>query len=289
MKRGIQAALVGLALLCTAGNAAGQPSSSVVMDSRGFVYFSDLSTVWRISPTGNRAAVVLGVRSRQLYLDSEDRLYGEDLTTDDITGRPFHRVWRLDPDGRLSEVIARRSGHLAAYGDFGFVRDRFGVGYALQRTGGPALVRMGATGRVSRTTLPRPEPNCAVALPDGRVAISTGRDLVRVSPTRRHATVWKSNLGGLTPRVVEVPERLWLLGMWLDDEGALYVASYAGAAVIRVSLDGSTSVVARSSDGWSPTGGMVAPDGSLWLLEYATSGRGVRVRRIGVDGEEQVF
>jgi hypothetical protein len=289
MKRRLQLGTAVVGLLVAAGPARAQPSTSVVMDGRGYVYYADLNTVWRISPTGNRSAIVLGVRSRQLYLDSEGRLYGEDLRTDDITGRPFHRVWRWAPEGGLSEVIGPRAGYLADYGDFGFVRDRFGVSYALQRRSGPALVRMGATGQVARITLPRPNPNYAAVLPDGRVAVTAGLDLLRVAPTRRHATVWMSDLGSLTPRVFEVPDSQWLLGMWLDAQGRLHVASYAGAAVIRLEPDGSATVVARSPTGWSPTGGMVAPDDSLWLLEHQPAGAGVRVRRIGPDGEEQVF
>jgi streptogramin lyase len=76
--------------------------------------------------------------------------------------------------------------------------------------------------------------------------------------------------------------------MWLDAEGNLYVASYGGAAVIRVDRSGDAEVVARSPEGWSPTGGMVAPDRSLWLLEHSDTGQ-ARVRRIGADGEERVF
>lgn len=279
----------GLLLLAGAEIVIAQPSASVVMDSRGFVYYSDLETVWQISPTGTRTPVVLGVRSRQLYVDPGDRLYGEDATIDDISGRPFHSIWRLDPDGELSEVVPRRAGHLADYGDFGFVRDRFGVSYALRRAGGPVLVRMGATGTVTRITLPGSSPNYATALPDGRVAVTAGRDLIRVAPARRQATLWRRDLARLTPRAVEVPDSQFLLGMWVDPAGRLYVASYAGAAVIRLDPGGEAAVVARSPAGWSPTGGMVAPDGSLWLLEYAVDRHGARVRRIAPDGGERTF
>ncbi len=280
--------LAVLALGAIAGSLDAQPSVSVVMDSRGFVYYSDLQNVWRISPTGSRTVVVIGVHTHQLYIDSESRLYGEDATIDDVTGEPYHRVWRLDPDGSLSAVIPRRAGYLADYGDFGFVRDRLGVAYVLQRSGGPALVRVGATGRVRRTTLPRSEPGYALPTPDGRVVITAGRDLIRVDPRRQQAVVWKTNLARLAPRVVEVPERHALMGLWLDRDARLYVAAYSGAAVIRLEPDGEASVVARSPEGWSPTGGMIGPDGSLWLLEYSGAGQ-VRVRRVGLDGTERVF
>jgi streptogramin lyase len=87
---------------------------------------------------------------------------------------------------------------------------------------------------------------------------------------------------------VEVADRPELLGLWLDREGRIYVASYAGAAVILVDLDGEASVVARSAEGWAPSGGMIGPDESLWLLEYSAVGQ-VQVRRIMTDGTERVY
>ena len=281
--------LAAVATLASADGARAQrPPTTVVMDGRGYVYYSDLQTVWRISPTGHRSPAVIGVRSRQLSLDAADRLFGDDVSTDDITGRPFHRIWRLDPDGSVHDVIPRRPGYLADYGDFGFTRDRDGVSYVLQVEGGGALVRIGATGRVSRTTLPRPDPAFALPLQDGRIAVTAGRDLLRVDPRRQQASVWFADLARVTPRVREVGDRNALLGMWFDRDGRLHVASYAGAAVVMVERGGSASVVARSPAGWSPTGGLAPADGSLWLLEASTGG-GVRVRRIGPDGEETVF
>jgi streptogramin lyase len=78
------------------------------------------------------------------------------------------------------------------------------------------------------------------------------------------------------------------MGLWLDRDARLYVAAHSGAAVIRLDPDGEASVVARSPEGWSPTGGMIGQDGSLWLLEYSGAGQ-VRVRRVALDGTERVF
>jgi len=264
------------------------PPVSVVMDGRGFVYYSDLQDVWRISPTGTRTIAVIGVHTHQLFVDAENRLYGEDATYDDATGQPYHRVWRLDPDGTLIDLIPRRAGYLWDYADFGFVRDRMGVAYVLQHSGGPALVRIGATGRVSRTTLPRRDPGFALPTRDDRVVITAGRDLLRADPRRQQATVWKDDLAGLTPRVVDVQDRHALLGLWSDRQGRIYVAAYGGAAVIRIGTDGESSIVARSPDGWAPSGGMVGPDDSLWLLETSSDGQ-VRVRRVMPDGTERVY
>jgi len=288
MKIGSLASLVGLGVLSLAAAAGAQPPVSVVMDSRGFVYYSDLANVWRISPTGNRTVAVIGVNTHQLYIDAQDRLYGEDATSDDATGQPYHRVWRLDPDGTLTDVIPQRAGYLWDYGDFGFVHDRAGVAYILQRSGGPSLVQIRGLGRVSRTTLPRSEPAFALPTPDGRVVITAGRDLMRADPRRQQASVWKTELAGLTPRVREVQDRHFLLGLWLDNDGRICVASYAGAAVIRIEPGGEASVIARSPESWAPSGGMVGPDESMWLLEFSVTNE-ARVRRLLPDGSEKVY
>jgi hypothetical protein len=278
-----------MALLGFAGAlVADQPPVSVVMDSRGFVYYSDLENVWRISPTGARAPAVIGVHTHQLYVDPQDRLYGEDATNDPATGQPYHRVWRLDPDGTLTDVIPLRPGYLWDYGDFGFVHDRMGVAYLLQRTGGAALLRLGESGKVSRVTLPRSEPGFALPTPDGRVLVTSGLDLIRVDPRWQQAAVWKPDLADVTPRVVDVEDRQALLGLWLDPQARVYVACYAGAAVLRIDSDGEVSLVARSPDGWSPSGGMVGPDDSLWLLEMSEANE-VRLRRLMSDGTERLY
>jgi hypothetical protein len=47
-------------------------------------------------------------------------------------------------------------------------------------------------------------------------------------------------------------------------------------------------VAALSPPGWSPSGGLLAPNGEIWLLEYSVT-NSVRVRRLGRDGREQVY
>jgi hypothetical protein len=79
-----------------------------------------------------------------------------------------------------------------------------------------------------------------------------------------------------------------LMGLWLDAEDNVYIAVMGGQMVKRVGRDGRIEVVARSSAPWSPTGGLVAPIGDLWLLEYSTTNT-ARVRRIERDGSEKIY
>jgi hypothetical protein len=78
------------------------------------------------------------------------------------------------------------------------------------------------------------------------------------------------------------------MGLWVDKDGAVYVAVAAERLVVRVTADGRSSVAAKSRDPWSPSGGLVDRDGNLWLLEYDTNAA-ARVRRIGKNGRDRVF
>jgi hypothetical protein len=76
------------------------------------------------------------------------------------------------------------------------------------------------------------------------------------------------------------------MGLWTDAARNVYVAVYGLREVKRVSPEGRVEVVAKSRFPWAPTGGLIAPDGDLWLLE-STFANAVRVRRIENFGETE--
>jgi hypothetical protein len=69
--------LSAFGLLCA--TAAAHPGIGIVMDSRGNVFYTDLSHVWKIAPRGAKSIAVRGVHTHELYIDREDNLYGEHL------------------------------------------------------------------------------------------------------------------------------------------------------------------------------------------------------------------
>jgi DNA-binding beta-propeller fold protein YncE len=78
------------------------------------------------------------------------------------------------------------------------------------------------------------------------------------------------------------------MGLWLDQDENVYVAVYSGRVVKKVDREGKVTVAARSGVPWSPTGGLVAPNGDLWLLENSMT-NAVRVRQIRRDGTEKIY
>ena len=257
------------------GTAAAHPAVGLVIDPSGAVYYSDLARVWRIAPDGRRSVAVPDVHTHELAVDASGVLYGEDseyLGND----RYRHRIWKRDPDGRVSDVVPWRDGF---WRDYGFVVDRRG---AMYWTACPekvcTLYRRGPDGRraiVARGDAFRHQIQWMAAADDEHLFVIDGDALTLVSPDGR-VRILAGELGG------------GAMGLWPLSGGSVYVAVYGRREVVRVDRSGAVTTVLRSSPPWAPSGILRAPNGDLWVLEYSSSNE-ARVRRIGSDGAARVF
>ena len=159
---------------------------------------------------------------------------------------------------------------------YGFVRDGRGTMYWIHRERREVRKRSrdGPVVTVARGRLR--EPRWINVTSGGVLYVIDGRDLVRVAPDGNVRPI-SANL---------VPESKLhgahvLFGVWFDRAGNVYVADYAHRRVLRVANDGRSSVFAESVWPWGPPGGVFAPNGDLWLLEYSVTNQ-ARVRRIKV-------
>src|SRR4051812_2022191 len=273
------------AWLALAGSAAAHPGVGIVMDRQGNVFYTDLTHVWKINPQGKKSIAVRNVHTHELCLDAAGNLYGEHLWYEgEATNRWGHRVWRLGPDGKLTDVIPPRQGFLR---DYSFVRDAAGSMYWMEREPRFLIRKRAPDGAISTLAAC---PNCRqvgwmTATADGTVRFLDAGNLIEVSPAGALRTVAK-NLQERLLTQPQVNEPHLLMGLWTDVERNTYIASYGARLVKKVTPAG--QVVARSQLPWSPTGGLVAPNGDLWLLECSYT-NAVRVRRIGRDGRVTVF
>ena len=107
------------------------PGIGIVCDSKGNIYYTDLKQIWKLTPDGKKTVVVPNVHSHELYMDSNDNLYGEHLWYNgerlDTWG---HYVWCLKNDGELTKVQEPTEGFLT---DYSFVRDIAGNMYWVER------------------------------------------------------------------------------------------------------------------------------------------------------------
>jgi hypothetical protein len=259
-----------LLLLIPGATAFAHPSVSVVIDSHGAVYYSDLHDVWRLSPDGTRSIVVPRVHSHELVLDSADNLYGEHLWYEgDATKKWGHRVWRRSPDGRIVDVIPATEGFLSHYS---FVRDARGAMYWAER-GTSTTIRRRTPDGVEHdiATGPFTDVRWMAATPDGTIFLIDDGRLVRIGPDG----VTREIVHDLTSRSLSrllVERRHSVMGLYADERGYVYVAQYGAGRVVRVDDGGHVTTVATSSMPWSPSG-MAVRNGALYVLEFSVDNR----------------
>ncbi len=263
------------------------PGVGIVMDKRGNVFYTDLKHVWKIAPDGKTSIAVHNVHTHELCLDTLDNLYGEHLWYEgDATKKWGHRVWRLSGDGKLEDIVPASEGFLKNYS---FARDRNGAMYWAERGVPTMLYERSTDGKIS-TYGPKDffkDVRWFTATADGTLFLSEGNSICKVTPDGKVTTLAK-NLIDRSISQIHVSDKHALMGLWTDKSGNVYVAVYAGRVVKRISPDGKVNVVAKSSFPWSPTGGLVAPNGDKWLLECSMT-NAVRVRRIAVNGREHIY
>jgi len=284
------ATVVVLSAVAAAAPAAAHPAVDVVIDSRGNVYYSDLKQVWMLAPDGTHTVAVPGVHTHELFVDADDTLFGEHLWYEgEATDRWGHRVWKRTRDGVISEVVPPTAGFRTEYS---FDRDGAGNHYF-------ACTAEGTMGR-DRTEVRRRAPDGTVAVvargfrsigwmhasPDGTVLLIDRPAVKRITPGGRVTTLVADANRRVLPALAD--ERHDLMGVWPGRSGEVFVARSRTREVLRIAPDGAVSTVSVSPVGWAPSGGIVAADGTQWVLEYSTA-NSFRVRRITVGGAQRTF
>ena len=290
-----------LFLTAAAGSALAHPGWGIVVDSRGNVFYTDLAQVWKVEPSGKRSVAVANVHTHELYLDSSDNLFGEHLWYVAAGEQWWRRVWKLSPDGKLVDVVPSRRLNqdwwegLAV--DFTFVRDSAGNMYWSAALGKKHMVLMkhapngsvtplaggptgdtdgkGAAARFTRL-------GRMTAGPDGSLYVLDEDRLRKVAPDGTVTTLARG-LAEKSSTMLEAQPLHYLMGLWTDGSGNVYVANYGGRQVKKVGRDGRVTVFLRAHFPYSPTGGTVWR-GSAYVLEYMDAVARARVRRVSPEG-----
>jgi len=274
MRTAVTLAAILVASLAAA-SALAHPPVSVVIDSRGHVYYSDLKQVWRVAPDGKTSVAVPNVHTHELYLDAQDNLFGEHLWYEgERTDKWGHYVWKRAPNGAISMVIPRREGFLQNYS---FVRDRAGNMY-FANDARTEVRRRAPDGRVHVHARGFRDIRWMHATPSGTIFLVDDGDVVRIKSGRvtrlarnlaARFRLWRPHVGS----------RHALMGLWSDGAENVYVADNIRGEVKRITPAGQITIIASSPPMWSPTGGAFAANGDLWLLECSIT-NAVRLRKI---------
>jgi hypothetical protein len=243
------------------------PSVSVVIDSHGNLYYSDLEQVWRVTPDGaSKTVAVPGVHTHELSIDAQDNLFGEHLWYNgDATKTWGHYVWKRDAAGRVTRVKPATDGFLTNYS---FIRDRAGNMYWADRDHG-RIVRIAPNGAITHVAGELKAMRWLYATPGGTLYVVDSSDLVRIRNGRAERIV----------RNITSAKRHTMMGLWSDAAENLYLADHEHRCVKRVTPAGEVKTFVCSPFPWSPTGGAFDAKGELWLMEERPINQ-VRLRKV---------
>lgn len=279
--------LLGLiAALLLPSAAAAHPGAGIVVDRQGTVYFVVFGTSRIMRVTRDRAASVL-VDDERLRLPHHLVLRpdGSLLAASDFDGT----VWRIAPNGALSQYFSSRDLPRPAPGFGSFLIGRGGDPFTVDSAGELYAVRSALDVELLRVSLDsrfvRLAPNArfgnlhASAMawgPDGALYLSDNQRVWRV-------------VGDSATEITPHGGRLiWAMGVSLDSAGNIYVADYRQQRVLRLGPDGSVNTP-RAVDGLrlnGPTGVAVHGD-EVYVLDGGTNR--LAVWRIAGNRRERIY
>jgi len=264
------------------------PGIGIVMDSKGNVFYTDLNHVWKISTKGELSIAVRNVHTHELYMDEEDNLYGEhEWYEGEVTDKWGNYVWRLCNDGVFEKTIQDVEGFLD---NNTLVRDLENSTYWVEKTDDHEMLK--------KQTLSG--QNCFVtdhyfedirwmyfSKHDNNLYVVDHLTIKKVTP-HGDVTVITDSLKDAKFSFSGVADRHYIFGIWSDEKKNLYVAVYGAGHVKKISPDGKMTTIFESNTFWSPNGGLKAPDGTHWIMEFSKRNR-TRVRKITIDGKHTLY
>ncbi|HLG14685.1 MAG TPA: hypothetical protein VJH03_09330 [Blastocatellia bacterium] len=301
---GLAAASIAHCFIFSA-SAAAHPGWGIVLDRQGQVYFGDVeqNTIWRINKQGKLEALATGKHSHSLFLAEDGTVFGEHVYYDAAGARWISSIWKLTPDGHVSDVMPPTSSPPKGSGIF---MDREGNIYSVyggaSESREAALLKRTPVGEISvfaggeqghrdgKGDQARFMDILGMAWgPDGSLYLMDRSCVRRVKPDQTVTTVGGDPLAG-----VDRGEHPRLLGLAVDGEGNVYAADYDYHCIRRIAQDGGVSTLLSDGFFWSPSGVTVVGD-DLYILEHQTEspvavlgalgvGPYARVRRLSRDG-----
>ena len=263
------------------------PGIGIVMDSRGNIYYTDLTHVWKISPQGNLMKAVHDVHTHQLYLDENDFLYGEhEWYMGEAVDKWGNYTWVLSPEGKFSKLM-EVEGFLE---NNRLVRDGTGNSYWLKRHDDFQLVYQQSMSGNNTLFSSHRFNNIRwmyFSKTDNHLYIVDHLEVKKIAQTGDVAVVSGAFKEETTP-FAGVADHHYLFGLWTDTHGVIYVAVFGAGKIKKINPEGDISTFYESEAGWSPCGGLVAPQGISWILEFSEDNQ-TRVIRLSADGNRKVY
>lgn len=278
----------------TARDALGHPSSGIVVDATGQVFFQDAvgRAIWKIDSQGRLSKY-------------SDRIGGHWMALD--AGGSFSRAkpphfQRITPDGEKPVLIVADGGSpIVVSGDGNLY---YLCGFSRTEPtdpGGPLIGRMSPE---EKLTVLAPHLKETVEKLDGITGLAAGPGgllyaacpsaVLKIGPDGTSSTL-------VHPVVIADCDEDFpdgnpnsplpaLRGLAVDADGAVYAAATGCHRVVKISREGKVEVVLKAERPWSPTG-VAVHGGDVYVLEYTNANGGQadgwtpRVRKLARDGK----
>ncbi|MEZ5033110.1 MAG: hypothetical protein R2787_17110 [Saprospiraceae bacterium] len=264
------------------------PGIGIVMDDDGNVFYTDLTHVWKISPSGTRTIAVKNVHTHELYLDSNGDLYGEhEWYEGEATDKWGNYVWCLSKDGLLETFIPEVEGFLD---NTTLVRDQEGNSYWTNQSGNEdVLMKQTLDGRNRAFTSHQFDDIRWMHYSnyDDNLYVVDYLAVKKIAPSGS-VEILAADLKEDIPSFGGVTDRHYVFGLWTDRDSHVYVALYGAGKVKKISPSGELTTIYVSKKGWTPCSGMMDKNGSMWIMEFSTRNT-TRVRKIIPNGEDILY
>lgn len=271
------ARMVCLILLLTTPffKAQSHPSWGIATNAAGELYLADVmhggqGCVWKIDTSGAAEMVLEDFHCHALVLQPDGHIYAAGSRAEE--GQEWQTLVQIKTGGVAHELFRTKSWNEFYAGAFGM--DGAGNAYFLIRK---QLWQRSPDGKVKAYSPHRfLWPNNLVSTRNGEVYVLEkkvgGGTLYCIGPEGKPDRV-AEGLIAFPADTANCPDEhdRRILGMSLDEEGHIYLASNCARQILEVSLTGETSIFYRSEGDWYPVG-LCFNGGEAFIIEVKQSG-----------------
>ncbi|MDB6055928.1 MAG: hypothetical protein JWN25_3451 [Verrucomicrobiales bacterium] len=266
------------------------PSTGIVVDEQGDVFFSDLDRgVLKIDPRGKVTTVFPKEGGHWLALDASGSFSKVDFEKSPHWPRWFKR---RTPEGARPALISDGGSPLvvAADGSLYYVcNDERMI------PGGLLIARLKPDGKETllsptfgRTSDELGGIKGLAVGPSGSLYASYPKAVLKFSSDGKFTTLLNPVVVADCEKQPAVEDAPFLRGLAVDEQGVVYVAATGCRCVIKIAQDGRVERVLKAESPWSPTG-VALKGGDIFVLEYRiikeeTHNYLPRVRKVGHEG-----